>query len=62
MVNRRDFISLAGIGGTGLLMNALGGKLNASSSIIDSANSMVGASKDLYQIIKLIYLYLDSLQ
>ena len=54
MVNRRDFISLAGIGGTGLLMNALGGKLNASSSIIDSANSMVGASKDLYQIIKLM--------
>lgn len=52
MVDRRHFISLAGLGGGGLLLNALGGKLNASPTVTDSSNHMEGAAKDLYPVIQ----------
>ena len=52
MVDRRNFISLAGLGGGGLLLNAFAGKLTASSSVMDSASHMEGATKDLYREIQ----------
>jgi len=52
MVDRRNFISLAGLGGGGLLLNAFSSKLTASTSIMDSSSNMEGSAKDLYREIQ----------
>ena len=52
MVDRRNFISLAGLGGGGLLFNAFSGTLNAATSEKEAVGKMNGAAKTLYQEIK----------